>query len=141
MLRFEFAPGALPAVEAAEMNCPKPSFPDGAMRNSRVAYSDERCEIISNRMGNNIVLCKTLPANHKKDFYQRIQQGSDEPTDRVQYAVYQPDDMYAIQSALEKLGFEVSGEWMAALAGTLLESAQKVRNITLVSDNPGISRC
>lgn len=114
----------------------KPTYNDGRMRNSRVVYSDEHCEIISNRLEDKLLLYKTLSKQDKRHFHEEAKalvhaDMPAAPDTRLEHAVFKADDMYAVQSALETLGLEVKPEFLRTLALALGKSADRGRVIEL----------
>jgi hypothetical protein len=116
----------------------KPTHPDGRMRNSNVAYSDNDCEIISNRMHNQMVLVKTLSDKGKWDFHNKmvdaIESGTEEKVldPRLEHGIYSASDMFPLTHALQYLGFEVSDACARDLSAALVRS-KKTKQIVEIT--------
>ncbi len=136
-IQIVFEPEHGKEIVRSSKKCPRPEYNDACISRPRVAYSDQDCDIIGNRIDNRIIFLKTLSQGDKRQFHSEnirssLEEGFPAPTDkRLEHGVFKPGDMYALQSALEAFGFETTPTVMRELAVQLGNSARRQQPVEL----------
>jgi hypothetical protein len=136
-IRIDFLPEHDDAIKVIGKGLPRPVMNDGRIIKSSVAYSGDNFEIISSKLGNLIILNKTLSAIEKDRFHKAawevVKSGSESKFEdnRLQHSIFSPEDVDAIMVSLKTLGFEVNPRLQAQIMIALARSKNETKLMTI----------